>query len=302
MGVCATGVEYHEQTAMVVMVGAFPENSFRILPNIPTLDAMDLSTWNDWFSESHFAIVHGDPGNVGIEEMAAGLARRLPGGFLAGGLSSSHELYVQIANQVVSGGLSGVVFRDEVAIATGLTQGCSLIGKKHHITDCEDNIISAIDGQPALDVFREDIGEVLARDLHRVAGYIFAGLPVTGSDTGDYLVRNLVGVDPNHKLLAIGELVHKDQPIQFCRRDGGSAREDMTRMLDNLKKRIDGIPRGGVYFSCLGRGPHLFGEQSDELQIIRKELGDFPLVGFYANGEFSNDRLYGYTGVLTLFL
>ena len=36
--------------------------------------------------------------------------------------------------------------------------------------------------------------------------------------------------------------------------------------------------------------------------MIRDELGDFPLAGLFANGEISNDRLYGYTGVLALFL
>ena len=39
-----------------------------------------------------------------------------------------------------------------------------------------------------------------------------------------------------------------------------------------------------------------------ERSLIWDELGDFSLAGFYANGEISNDRLYGFTGVLTLFL
>ena len=50
------------------------------------------------------------------------------------------------------------------------------------------------------------------------------------------------------------------------------------------------------------RGPNQFGDDSDELKMITKELGEFPLVGFFANGEISNNRLYGYTGVLTVFL
>ena len=54
--------------------------------------------------------------------------------------------------------------------------------------------------------------------------------------------------------------------------------------------------------SCLARGPALFGDDSQELKTIRDALGDFPLVGFFANGEISHNRLYGYTGVLTLFL
>jgi small ligand-binding sensory domain FIST len=87
----------------------------------------------------------------------------------------------------------------------------------------------------------------------------------------------------------------------FCRRDANTAREDFSRMLAGLKQRLSAPPRGGVYVSCLGRGAQLFGEDSQELEQIRDELGDFPLVGFYANGEVSQNRLYGYTGVLTLF-
>jgi small ligand-binding sensory domain FIST len=135
-----------------------------------------------------------------------------------------------------------------------------------------------------------------------VSGYIFAGLPVPGSDTGDYLVRNLIGIDPSEKLLAIGDNLEDDVPIIFCRRDADTAREDMLRMLTDLKKRAGGTIRGGVYYTCLGRGRNQFGDDSEELKMIRDQLGDFPLVGFFANGEISHNRLYGYTGVLTLFL
>ena len=74
-------------------------------------------------------------------------------------------------------------------------------------------------------------------------------------------------------------------------------------MLADIKKRAGSAPvRGGLYFSCCGRGPNQFGPDSDELKMITDELGEFPLVGFFANGEISNNRLYGYTGVLTVFL
>jgi small ligand-binding sensory domain FIST len=135
-----------------------------------------------------------------------------------------------------------------------------------------------------------------------VAGYIFAALPIPGSDTGDYLVRNLIGIDPQEKLLAIGDDLEEDAQLMFCRRDRAAAREDMERMLDDLGKRTKGNIRGGVYYSCLGRGRNQFGEDSEELQLISDRLGDFPLVGFFANGEISHNRLYGYTGVLTLFI
>ena len=304
IGICATGKEYSRTSAMAVMIGSLPDDSFRILPFYNRAADNLPGSWDTWLSQSdaHIAILHGDPGNGSLPQLLQQLDASLPGGFLVGGLSSSHGAHPQIADEVLDGGLSGIVFNQQQPILTALTQGCTPIADKHVISGCDNNIINRIDDRPALDVLKEDIGEILARDLNRAAGYIFAGLPIRESDTGDYLVRNLVGVDSDGGRIAIGDIVMPGQPIQFCRRDGKTATEDMQRMLDELKQRLPDSPRGGVYISCLGRGKELFGEESVELGMIRDTLGDFPLVGFFANGEISNQRLYGYTGVLTLFL
>jgi small ligand-binding sensory domain FIST len=150
-------------------------------------------------------------------------------------------------------------------------------------------------------VFREDIGPQLAQDLRRVGGIIFAGLPVTGSDTGDYLVRNLMAIDPGQGWIVLGAEVSPGDPIVFCRRDPDSAKQDLARMVKQLAGRLKGPPKAGVYVSCVARGASLFGEEGVEATVIHEILGDFPLVGFFANGEISRDRLYGHTGILTLF-
>jgi small ligand-binding sensory domain FIST len=230
------------------------------------------------------------------------MPEQLGNGYLIGGLTSSENHYFQVADELTEGSLSGVVFRD-TPMVTGLSQGCTPITEPRRLTACDNHMAISIDNRPALDVFKEDIGEVLARDIDRAAGYIFAAFPVQGSDTGDYLVRNVIGFDPDNNLLAIGEHMTPDSAIMFCRRDGKSAVEDMQRMLADVKKRLKGAePRGGIYISCLGRGRHLFGENSEEMKMISEVFGDIPLVGFYANGEIAGQRLYGYTGVLTLFL
>jgi small ligand-binding sensory domain FIST len=305
MAICASGKEYHDTAAMAALVTTVPRESFRILPSLERLPEIDLVGLESWLqqSPSHLAVIHGDPRNPEIPELIERLAERLPGGYLVGGLSSSRSTYPQIAENLTGGGISGVVFNTEAPVVTALSQGCVPIAGQHVITACDRNVLIGIDDRPALDVFYEDIGEILARDPNRVAGYIFAGLPIPGSDTGDYLVRNLVGIDPDQKLLAIGDLVEKGQTIQFCRRDGRAAWDDLRRMLQQLKQRLRGrTPKGGVYYSCLGRGRELFGDDSEELRTIRQELGDIPLVGFFANGEVSCNRLYGYTGVLTVFV
>jgi len=305
-GICRTGIEIYDEPAAAVMLAALPENSFRLIP--AGLDALaEMLTVNrDWIAEhqARFGIVHGDPRNNHIPQIIESLSLELDPGFLVGGLTSASDgnHQIQIAGGLCENGLSGVLFSAEVPVISGLTQGCTPLGQKHTITRCQRNILVELNGRPALEVFREDIGEILSRDLSKVAGYIFAGLPVPGSDTGDYLVRNLVGIDPQQKLVAIGELVEEGDTIMFCRRDGDSAREDMRRMLRDLGKRARGSIRGGVYYTCLGRGRYQFGENSEELRMIQEKLSDFPLVGFFANGEISHNRLYGYTGVLTLFL
>ncbi len=304
IGICATATEYHQTPAIAIMIGGFPANSFRVLPFYNRAADHLPGGWEDWLQSSpaHLAVIHGDPTNSNLPQLLGQLYDELPGGYLVGGLSSSHGAHPQLADDLLEGGLSGVIFNDQVAVATALSQGCTPIAEIRTITDCDKNIINYIDRRPALDVFNDDIGEILARDLKRAAGYIFAGLPIENSDTADYLVRNLIGIDTEGKRIAIGDIIRPGDKIQFCRRDGKTAQEDMQRMLDDLKKRLKGSPRGGLYYSCLGRGEALFGEDSAELKMIRESLGDFPLVGFFANGEVFNQRLYGYTGVLTLFV
>lgn len=297
VGVCATGVEYLEEPAMAVMLGEFDPGDFSVLPPLATPQDIEVQP----LSDGYFAVVHGDPDNSRIQELIDGLSARLASTFVVGGLSSSRGETAQISDGVVSGGLSGVVFSERVTLATRLTQGIAPLGPRHRITAANKNIIGSLDHRPALDVMKEEIGEVLARDLRRAAGYIFVGLPVRGSDTGDYLVRNILGVDPQNHLVAIGEYVAPGDELLFCRRDQQSAEDDLRRMLVAVGAQLGTPIRGGVYYSCLGRGRHMFGAPNRELGLIRDTLGDFPLVGFFANGEISHNRLYGYTGVLTLF-
>lgn len=303
MGICATGAEYYEAPAAALMLAELPPGGFQVFPTlVKDLDAFD-ARFRDWIATHSpmLGLVHGDPVNPLTEALVKQLAQRTASGFLVGGLASARGNAYTIANGVGQGGVSGVLFGEEVGVITRLTQGCSPIGPHRMVTEARRNILITLDGQPALDVLKTDIGEILARDLMRIGGYIFVGLPIPGSDTGDYLVRNLVGIDPNEGLVAVGDLVEPGRELMFCRRDAASAREDLDRMLLGLKGRLSAPPRGGIYCSCLGRGVNLFGPDSAELRQIRDTLGDFPLVGFYANGEISQDRLYGYTGVLTLF-
>ena len=103
--------------------------------------------------------------------------------FLVGGLASAGEL--QIAGQPTEGGLSGVLLDACVPVITGLSQGCTPIGPVREVTDCRGPWIRTLDRRPALAVLKEDVGEVLARDLRRIEGFVQAALPLAGSDRAD---------------------------------------------------------------------------------------------------------------------
>lgn len=302
LGVCATGNEYLDEPAVVAMVGEFEPDAFKVFSGITGEEDVRRLELKCGGSQAAFAIVHADPTSAAISEIIPQLADKVESGFLLGGLTSSRQQNLQIADRVIDGGVSGVAFADTVTIATRLTQGCSPIGPKHKVTSCQRNIIITLDGRPALEAFLEDVGDSIEGEVERIGGNVFAGIAIPGSDTGDYIVRNLVGIDPTNKLVAIGELLEPGASVMFCRRDAETAAEDMTRMLESIKQGLYAPPRGAVYYSCLGRGASLFGPKSEELKMITSALGEFPLVGFFCNGEISHNRLYGYTGVLTLFM
>ena len=303
LGVCAMGHEAYDRPAAVAMIAAVPRDGFRLFEATDD-PAADLPRRHaNWIEQSQptLALVHGDPRCPDLVRVVTDAAAA-SGAFLVGGLVSHRCEAPLVAGQDFGkAGVAGLMLAPGIAVATALTQGCTPIGPTHRIDEARDNVIMAMDGRPALSVFFDDIGPELARDPRRLGGIIFAGLPVAGSDTGDYLVRNLMAIDPRQGWIVIGDEVAPGDQILFCRRDPDSARTDLGRMLRQLQGRLPGPPKAGIYVSCIARGAALFGEPGVETGLIRETLGDFPLVGFFANGEISRDRLYGHTGVLTLF-
>jgi len=312
LGVCAAGHEVYDSPAAAVLTADLPPESFRLFGATDD-PAADLPRRHGRWIETVapiLALVHGDPRCADLLRATVDVAAA-SGAFLVGGLVSHRCPQPLLAGQTDGGravagalggaGIAGLLLAPDIAVATGLTQGCMPIGPARRIDEARDNVVMTIDGRPALSVFYEDIGPVLARDPRRLGGLMFAGLSVPGSDTGDYLVRNLMAIDPRQGWIVLGAEVAPGDQILFCRRDPDSARADLTRMLREIEGRLPGPPKAGIYVSCIARGAALFGEPGVETGLIRDALGDFPLIGFFANGEISRDRLYGHTGVLTLF-
>ena len=278
-GILATGTEYQDGPALAAMVADV--DAFSVFSGRAPLKA-----------NASFAVVHADPGAPDLPGLVADMSAKVDTGYIVGGVSSSRSHTVQIANEVLSGGVSGAVLGEEVAVATRLTQGCTPYPGRFRVTEGEDNLIARLDGRPALEVLLETVGGERTQ--------LLVGLPVPGSDTGDYTARNIVGIDPKAGIVAIGDLVEPGMEILFCRRDAAAARKDLEGILSSLRRDAP-HPRGALYYSCVARGEHMFGSRGSELDLVKRTLGEVPLVGFFCNGEISRDRLYGYTGVLTVF-
>lgn len=299
IGVCSEAEVVFDEPAASVMVGDVPRSARHFFAGSRALGDGRGQVPPDWVTEHEpcLSVLHADPGSPAFEGALSELGER---GFVVGGLLSSRGRVAHaVDGGVVETGISGVVFGAEVALATGLTQGCRPMAGRHTVTRCEGQLLLELDHRPAVEVLRDAIktaGEGIA------PGALHVAIVLPGDDGRDYLVRNLLGLDMDSGAVAVGEHLEPGQRVMFCRRDAVSAGSDMQDMLAGLAGRIDGTPRGGLYVSCLARGPNLFDPPDAEIAAIRQTFPDLPLLGFFANGEFSRDRLYAYTGVLTLFL
>ncbi len=305
-GIIASGQEYYDQPAVSIMLAKFAPDEFTMLPLIKNISDMDSLKWSNNYL-TNFGIIHGDPFHQQTQYLIEEIQQQIPECFLVGGLTSSRDKQYQVADEVATGGVSGVFFSENVPVLTNLSQGCRPIGEKHTITRAQENRaynLSTVEkkSEPALDVLMREYNMASIDDLKERAGEVFTGLCITGSDQNDYTVRNLVGVDLEKRVFAINDMLTEGSEMIFCERSDQTAIDDMQHMLDKIAGRLKQKPKGGIYISCLGRGREQFGHHSEEIKMIHNTLGDFPLTGFFANGEIHHNKLYGYTGVLTLFI
>jgi small ligand-binding sensory domain FIST len=330
VGIAASGVEYFDEPALSIMLGAIPPAHFRVFSGAQPLAGMA----SDF--EPATAQIHADAMTSDLAELIGEMADRTSSGYVFGGLASARNRTLHIADGVYQGGLSGVAFTRDVALVSRVTQGCQPVGPVRRITGAERNLITTLDGEPALDCVLRDLG-VPASAPRRVLSALretLVGLSDSDTDvlarSGQFgthtLVRHLIGIDPQQRGIAIGDIASPGMQLAFCRRNSEAARRDLVRICAEIREELEpetlplsqalALARGSadaparaaaqriagaVYVSCAGRGGPHFGAPSAELAIVRQALGDVPLVGFFAAGEVAHRHLYGYTGVLTAF-
>ena len=310
VGVAASGVEYIDEPALVLMVAPLSRASFRLFSGLQPMPAASSGF------VAHTALVHADAGTPDLQELLHELSTRTATGYLFGGLSSARNRAVHLADGVFTGGLSGVAFGREVGLISRVTQGCQPIGPVRKITQAERNFVVSLDGKPALDCVLQDLGLDLGLpddELAQALSVTLVGLVSAAEDVplrpgqfgADTEVRHLLGVDRKHKVLAIAEQIEPGMRLAFCTRNPEAAQLDLVRIATEIRDEVEsgmaGQMAGAVYVSCSGRGGPHFGARHAELQMVRTALGDVPLVGFFAGGEIARHHLYGYTGVLTVF-
>jgi small ligand-binding sensory domain FIST len=354
VGIASNNVEYFDEPAMAVMLCELPHDHYRVFSGVSPLPSANFAS--SGLFKAHTALVHADAATPDVAELIAEMAQRTDSGYVFGGLASSRYQTVQFALSghgnlkghgaacgVFSGGLSGVAFARDPTGGMGLmsrvTQGCRPVSASYEITACEANVVTELDGRPALQLMLADLGvsldqprEALAKVRATLVGLSRdsdipndAARRRAGQFGAEVLVRHLIGLDPGRNGIAIAEVPVVGMKLAFCERNAEAARADLVRVCAEIREELEpeemtlevasalNLPEaqsaphparrisGAIYVSCSGRGGPHFGAPSAELQIVRRALGDVPLVGFFAGGEIARNHLYGYTGVLTVF-
>jgi small ligand-binding sensory domain FIST len=178
------------------------------------------------------------------------------------------------------------------------------------VTSCERNIVRGLDGRPPLDVLRDLHERLEERDRLLARHSLFLGIVMREDRQeyrqGDFLIRNLLGIDSGSGALAVGALLDENAVVQFHLRDARTSAQDLDELLRSYQRaEVTPPPRGSLLFSCLGRGQFLYGAPDHDTDAFRSRLGDIPLGGFFCNGEIGPVQgrtfLHGYTSAFGLF-
>jgi len=259
-------------------------------------------------------ILLADPFSLPAEDLLAGLDYAYPSSQKVGGLASAArrpgENALYLADRSVNAGAVGVALSGNIALDTVVAQGCRPVGKPMQITRADRNVLVELDGQSPLKAVVDMLNTLSAADQKLAQRALLLGIVmndmISTPEPGDFLIRNIVGVDQQRGLLAIGELLREGQLVQFHLRDATTAAEDLSGVLSRYAgEPTSGSACGALLFSCLGRGVHLYGRPDHDTDLFRTALGGLPLGGFFCNGEIGPvggaTRLHGFTSSFGIF-
>ncbi len=309
------GREIEERPGLSLTAAVLPGvtlRPFQVGPDLPEPSASS-EVWERLAGtrpeEDPSFVLLGDPFSIDAESLVAGLDRAFPLASKVGGLASGGRAAGENALFLGAGlhrtGAVGVALSGDIVLDTIVAQGCRPIGNPMFVTRCREGLLLEVDGQPPLDELQRLFDATGAEDRALMRSALFLGIEMTGGRAeyrqGDFLIRNLLGMDDENGALAVAAPLQETQVVQFHVRDALTSAADLEERLTRYRKAAPtGMrPHGALLFSCLGRGAQLYGEPDHDSDALRRHLGDLAVAGFFCNGEIGPIQgrtfLHGYT-------
>jgi small ligand-binding sensory domain FIST len=261
-------------------------------------------------SQTRAVIALGDPFTTPIDPLMSALDQYAPRVPLVGGMASAARQPGQNVlfrnDEVLEEGVVGMTLSGPIAVESIVSQGCRPVGNSMIVTRSHDNVIEQLGGKPALQVLQESVQAMSPGDRELLEHGLLIGRAISEYrdkfGRGDFLVRNVVGVEQGSGAIAMADYIRTGQTVQFHVRDAASADEDLSLLLDNRQMPT---PAGGLLFSCNGRGTHLFDSPGHDIRAVREKTPQIPVAGFFAAGELGpvggRNFIHGHTASIALF-
>ena len=318
-GVIGGGREVEDAPAVSVTAAVLPNVSihpFHVPPDMLADASGDDEPWRRLLDYDDVGapqvLMVADPFTADAQRFVRELDRAFPGNRIVGGLASggtqpgANALY--LGDRVHRDGIAGVALGGDIVLDTIVAQGCRPIGEPMFVTSAQQNVLHALDGRPAVTVLQELYHELLPADQALCRQSLFLGIAMHDAREryrqGDFLVRNIVGIDAAAGALGVGAELRIGMIVQFHLRDARTSADDLEALL-TAHERSGARPAGSLLFSCLGRGAALYGRANHDSGVFRRHLGDVPLGGFFCNGEIGPVHgatfVHGYTSAFGLF-
>ena len=320
-GVIGNGQEVEQRAGLSITAAVLPNvdiKPFHLqVDRLPDMDA-GPDNWEDLIGvtqdkDPHFVML-ADPYSFPVNDLLVGLDYAFPRatkiGGLASGASRSGGNALFLDGEVLRTGCIGLALDGNITVDTVVAQGCRPIGVPMRISKSDRNMLIELEGKSPMEVLRGIVPALPQRDQELLGHSLFLGVVMDGlidnPSQGDFLIRNVVGMDQDTGGLAIGEMLKEGQLVQFHLRDAETSRDDLQAVLTRYATdhQENDIP-GALLFSCLGRGQFLYGKANHDTDMFRDKLGEIPLGGFFCNGEIGpvsgTTFLHGYTSSFGLF-
>ena len=264
-------------------------------------------------TDTRTLIVLGDPFTFPVDAFLRDVEKLERPPQVVGGMASAARAPGQnrlfLGTRCLRSGAVAVAFSGGVEVRAVVSQGCRSFGRPLVVTRCEDNVIFELGGKPALEKFSEQVEMLSNREREALMRGLHIGRAIDSARASDgegaFLIRGVLGFVKENGSMVIGDHTTRGQTIQFHLRDPDSADEELTDLLARAADELDGRAAGALLFTCNGRGTRMFDTEHHDALALRRHLGDLPVAGFFAAGEFgpvgAESFLHGFTAVTVVF-